>query len=53
MDLVTKLDGNFLIALLFCATGYRPIKSQKSKTNLADYNLFTGPCITLNGQPYK
>ena len=32
MDLVTKLDGNFLIALLFCATGCRLIKSQKSKT---------------------
>ena len=53
MDLVTKLNGNFLIALLFWATGSRPIKSQKSKTNLAAYNLFTGPFITLNGQPYK
>ena len=53
IDLVTKLNGNFLIALLFCATGSRPIKSQKSKTNLAGYNLFTGAFITLNGQTYK
>ena len=53
MDLVTKLDGIFLIASLFCASGSRPIKSQKSKTNLASYNLFSGPFITLNGQTYK
>ena len=46
MDLVTKLDGNFLTASLFCATGSRPIKSQKYKTNLAGYNLVTSPFIT-------
>ena len=28
MDVVTKLNGNFLIALLFCATGSRPIKAK-------------------------